>query len=277
MNGFSLLITIGLGILLLYGGILFFRQNSLIFRPGGEISRTPSDLGIPFEELELTCEDGTRILAWWVPHMEAIKAVIYFHGSDGNISSYVSVLAYLYPFRLNMLVVDYPGYGKSAGRPSERGCYQAAEAAWNFVRINKGFRAENIIVFGQSLGCAVGTYLTSKMKCGGLVLQSGFTSVPDMAAHLYPFLPVRLFCLTKMNSLKRIDQCSCPLLLLHSTSDEHIPIAHSERVYKRAKQPKKFVRYSGSHVSNAWQYSPEVRQAWEEILSGKTERWGLPI
>jgi fermentation-respiration switch protein FrsA (DUF1100 family) len=123
------------------------------------------------------------------------------------------------------------------------------------------------------LGCAVGTYLTSKKKCGGLVLQSGFTSVPDMAARLYPFLPVRYFCLTQMNSLKRIAQCSCPLLLLHSTSDEHIPIAHSERVYRRAKEPKKFVRCPGSHASGAWQHSQEVRQAWEEILCGNTDDW----
>src|SRR5262249_38463560 len=122
-------------------------------------------------------------------------------------------------------------------------------------------------------GSAVGAYLAGSRLCRGLVFQSGFTSVPDTAALVFPYLPVRLFCRTKMNSLARIARCRCPVLVLHSEMDEHIPFVHARRIYERAPEPKKLVRLAGFHDSRDWQLVAEVRAAWLELLAGRTDGW----
>ncbi len=267
------LLFIGLALALLYLGRLFFRQQELIFRPGAVLQTSPADSGVPCQELDLTCQDGTRVHGWWLPVDTSDKVVIFFHGSDGNLTHELATLYYLHSLPTSVLALDYPGYGKSEGRPTERGCYAAAEAAWAFVRETKGFSAQDTIIYGQSLGSAVGTYLASTRACGGMVFQSGFTSVPEMAALAYPYLPVRFFCRTNMDSLKRISQCDCPVLMLHSQSDEHIPITQALRVYERAPGPKKFLQLANSHFDHQWRYSPGVRSAWEELLNGRVEHW----
>lgn len=268
----SLLLVV-FGLILLLGGQLYFRQRHLVFRPSPAAPQSPADFGIAFEDLYLGCAPRVGMHGWWVANHRSDKAIIYFHGSEGNVTYELSTLRFLHSLGASVLIVDYPGYGRSGGKPSERGCYQAAEAAWSFVRETKGFRADHMIVYGQSLGSAVGTYLAASRKCGGLVFQSGFTSVPDMAALAYPYLPSKIFCQTKMNSLDRIGRCHCPVLVLHSETDEHIPFAQALRVYERASGPKRFVCLLGSHFGTYWQLSPGVRAAWEELLSGRISQW----
>ncbi|HBY94869.1 MAG TPA: alpha/beta hydrolase [Chloroflexi bacterium] len=252
---------------------LYLRQGSLIFRPGPAVSGSPADLGLRFEDLGLRCADGVMIQGWWVPGRMESKSVVFFHGSDGNITHELATLRFLHGLGPNVLMVDYPGYGRSDARTSERGCYQAAEAAWSFVTESRGFHGEDVIVFGQSLGSAVATYLATTRTCGGLVFQSGFSSVPDMAAAIYWYLPVRFFVHTRMDSLRRIAGCHCPVLVLHSEDDEHIPVAQAFRVYAQAPGPKKFVRLGGPHSSTQWRRDPDVRAAWTELLAGRTEQW----
>lgn len=265
--------TVGILPTLLRGASLLLRQNAMIFRPGPELARSPADLGVEYEDLDLPGEEGGSIHGWWIPGSAAGKAVIYFHGSDGNVTCELPTLAFFLGLGTSVAMVEYPGYGRSGGRPSERGCYQAAEAAWHFVRATKGFRGDDVILYGQSLGSAVAVYLASSRRCGGLVVQSGFTSVVEMAALACPYLPVAPFCRTKMNSLERIASCRCPVLVLHSPSDEHIPIVQARRLYERAPAPKRFVELGGRHGSAQWLGAADVRAAWEELLGRHTWRW----
>ncbi len=259
--------------IVVFAGRLYFRQDALVFRPSPELSRSPSDLGLVFEELVLHNEDGTRVSGWWVPGEAGSKAVILFYGSESNRTRELSTLHFLHSLGVHTLVVDYPGYGGSGGSPSEPGCYQAGEAAWSFLRETKGLPTDEIVIFGQSIGSAVGIYLAASRPCAGLVVHSGFTSVPDLAALAYPYLPVRYFCRTRMNSLRRIARCACPVLVLHSVSDEHIPIAQARRLYARAQGPKRFVSFYGSHFGGLWQHAPGVRTACAELLSGQIAHW----
>ncbi len=268
----QLLLLVGLGLVLIVGGRLIWRQNQLIFRPSGQATRTPHDIHLGFEQVWLRTERGSQVHGWWVPAEGGRKVVLFFHGSDGNISCELPSLHFLHALGVSVLMVDYPGYGQSSGRPSEQGCYDAAEAAWSFVREQHRFAAQGVIIFGQSLGSAVSVYLAARYPCAGLVFQSGFSSVPDMAARVYPYLPARWFCLTQMNSLERVACCRCPVLVLHSEDDEHIPIAQALRVYARARGPKKFMRLHGPHQSH-WQSAPGVRAAWEELLAERTDAW----
>jgi fermentation-respiration switch protein FrsA (DUF1100 family) len=273
---FLVLLTLGLAISLLFLGNLYIRQNRLIFRPGAILRYTPSDDALPFEDLTLPTESGFAVRLWWIPHAGSDKVVIYFHGSDGNLTHEKSTIRYLYSLSVSILAVEYPGYQRDKIAASEARCYQAARVAWSYIVESRGYRPENIILYGQSLGGAVSVYLASERSCGGLVVQSSFTSVPDMGVKFFPYLPVRWFVHTKMNSLDRMSRIQCPLLILHSEMDEHIPIVQARQLYEKAKVSKLFVSFSAPHFSKIWQLVPEVRTGWRQLISGDFSTWQQP-
>jgi pimeloyl-ACP methyl ester carboxylesterase len=252
---------------------LFLRQDSLVFRPSRPLDRTPADYALPYEDLRLAGGDGSGISGWWIPNPSSRQVVIFFHGSEGNLAHGLPTARFLHSLGVNALLVEYPGYGADASRPSEDGCYRAAEAAWELVVREKSFAPGEVILFGFSIGTAVATYLAAGRACAGLVLHSAFTSVPDLAARSYPWLPVRPFCRTKMNSLERIRQSRAPLLMIHSRDDEHIPIDNARRLYRRAPGRKRFVTLGGAHGGGSWPYQDGVLEAWRQLLTRQTASW----
>jgi uncharacterized protein len=250
---------------LYYCGRLYFTQRSIIFRPSRQLYHSPHDYRINFEDLYLESRSKKKIHGWWMPG-PGNKVIIFFHGTIGNLTYELPTIAFLHSLGASLLSIDYPGYGKSEGQPSERGCYEAADAAWDLVCQTKGFKSEDVILYGKSLGGAVATYLAANHKCGGLVFHSGFTSIPDMAQHIYPYLPVRLFCHSSMNALKYVTKSECALLLMHSETDEFIPISQAYRVYEKATSPRQFIRLKGSHFSDSWQANPKVYESLKELV-----------
>src|SRR5687768_2366518 len=173
---------------------IFFVQPRLVYYPeyGRSITGTPDDLGLDYEAVELATDDGETLHGWFVPAPGAKATVLFFHGNAGNISHRMGYLAMLYSLGYNTFILDYRGYGESSGEPSESGTYRDAQAAWQYVTVKKGIAPSEIVLFGESLGGAVAAWLATRKEPGLLVLASAFTSVPDMGAKLYPFLPVRL-------------------------------------------------------------------------------------
>jgi fermentation-respiration switch protein FrsA (DUF1100 family) len=276
MNALTLFL-IGLSAVgLFFLGRLYLRQNRIIFRPGPLLDRTPADLNLDYEELHLISPSGIKIWTWWVPFEQSSRVLIYFHGSDGNITHELPVIRFLHSLRINTLIVEYPGYQANGMRPRESSCNQAADAAWNFLVSDKNYASEDIILFGHSLGSGVATYLAATRRTGGLAILSGFTSIPDLAALMYPFLPVRLFVHTKMNSLDRIRKCDCPVLILHSEKDEQIPISHAKKLYAQARGPKKLISFSGRHTGHNWLKVNELQTAFRQLLRGDLETWEVP-
>jgi uncharacterized protein len=258
---------------LLYLGRLYLRQNRLIFRPGAPSTRSPADYGIPFVAVPQALPHGGEAPSWWLPEPATDRVVIFFHGSDGTLAQTLPTLRLLHSLGVNVLAVEYPGYHHGGGRPTEAGCYQAAEAAWRFVTETGGFEPGRVVLFGQSLGSAVAAYLAASRPCGGLVIQSGFTSVPDLASHVMAPLPVRCFVRTRMNTVGRIGRCTCPVLIIHSSEDEHIPVTHARTVYAAASAPKKLILYDGPHAGTRWMLLPEVRSALRELLTADVATW----
>jgi len=268
-------LLLGVAVALVFLGRLYVRQNALIFRPGPMLNRSPADYGIAYEDVRLPCAGGRDVRGWWIPAAEGRPVVIFFHGSDGNITHELPVACFLSALSVGVLLVEYPGYG-DGGRTSERGTYEAADAAWAFATGARGVRPDQIIIFGQSLGSAVAIYLAARHACGGLVVHSGFTSVPDLAARAFPYLPVRPFCRTRMNSLERIAGCGGPVLVLHSEDDEAIPVDAAKTLYARVCGPRRLVLYRGPHHGAHWQYDLRIRQAWTELANRRTETWERP-
>jgi fermentation-respiration switch protein FrsA (DUF1100 family) len=270
-----LILFYGAGALATAAGVwLIARQGRIVFRPVRELVLNPADLGLPFEDVYLPLPNGDRIHGWWLPRPESRKLILCLPGSIGNISHELKTLAYLRDLGASVFIIDYPGFGKSDGRPTERGCYLSAEAAWQFATTAKRVHAQDVIVFGRSLGGAVAARLAARhTDCGRLVLHSGLTSVPDVAAHKYPFFPVRYFCFIRFNTLKLIRACKCPIVIMHPARDNIIPIRHSERIFAAAPEPKRFLPLLGNHYDSDWQKTAGLRPVLTELLMGEESAW----
>ncbi len=225
---------------------LFFLQNKMVFHPLSEISTLPSDIGLDFQDLHLNTSDSISINAWFVPVYGSLKTILFCHGNAGNISHRLDSINIFHKLGYNVLIFDYRGYGKSEGNPSEKGTYLDGDVAYEHL-LKKGIAERDIVIFGRSLGGAVAADLASRKKPAGLILESTFTSISDMAATFYPFLPTKLLCKIKYNTIAKVKKIQCPTLIIHSPRDEIIPFQMGQKLYETASQPKYFLEIRGSH------------------------------
>ena len=236
----------GYAVLLL---LLFLFQSRLVYLPhiGREFAATPRDAGLDYEEVQLRTADNVALNGWWVPARDAHGAVLILHGNAGNISHRIGYLKMFNRLRYATLLIDYRGYGKSGGGPSEEGTYRDAEAAWLHLVEARKLIAHDIVIVGESLGGGVATWLAAKYPPRALILASAFTSVPDLGAQFYPWLPVRLLARIQYNNLDRMPKIAAPVLIAHSRDDEIVPFAHGEALFAAAREPKQFLAMSGGH------------------------------
>jgi fermentation-respiration switch protein FrsA (DUF1100 family) len=237
----------------LYGALclyLFFMQSKLIFYPhipSRELTSKPADIGLEYESVSITTSDQVTLHGWFVPASAEKGVLLFFHGNAGNISHRLDSLKIFHDLDLSTLIIDYRGYGRSQGSISEHGTYLDAEAAWKFLTEEKNIPPAKITVFGRSLGAAIAAYNAAKHPPGALILESAFTSVPDMAAKLYPLFPVRLLSRYQYNTMKSIQSVNCPILIIHSQDDEIIPFENGLQLYEKARQPKQMLKIKGGH------------------------------
>ena len=229
--------------------VLYLFQERLIFLPGigGGMIATPADAGLAYEELWLDTDDGERLHAWWLPHPEARATLLFSHGNAGNISHRLDSLRIFHALELNVLIYDYRGYGNSSGRPSEPGTYRDVRAAWDWIVGNQRVPPEEVFLFGRSLGGAVSAWLATEIDAAGLILESTFTSVPDIGAEVYWWLPVRWLARVEYNTLRRLEDVRMPVLVVHSPDDEIISYSHAERLLEVRPEQTELLELSGGH------------------------------
>jgi hypothetical protein len=236
---------------------------------------TPADIGADYESLRLSAGRYGNVRAWWIPNEKGSTPVIFFPSRRGNISFELQTLQYLRRLGVSLLAVDYPGYGESEGKTNERGCYAAAEAAWQAITQQKGYAPEEVVLYGRSLGSAVAVRLAARVNCKGLVFHGGFSSLPDIASCYLPSWGVKLLCRIQLNSEKYIVDCRCPMLVLHSEADQLIPLRLAARVFELAQGPKRMIVLDGKHQAMEWVYDAEVRRCWQAMISGAALQWSL--
>ena len=245
---------------------MYLQQPAMIFFPVDEFYQTPPDWGLDYEDVSLTTSDGLRLHGWYLPHQDSNKVLLFFHGNAGNISHRGESLAVFHELGLNVLIIDYRGYGRSQGSPSENGVYRDARAAWDYLRQSKGFASTHIILFGRSLGGAVATRLAANVQPGALILESTFGSARDMAAAVFPLLHRLIFLRFRFNSAQVIKRVESPLLVLHSPDDDIIPYRQGRRVFEAANEPKRFVKMRGDHNSGFVQSQPAYKSELNEFI-----------
>ena len=244
------LLLIAAAVYLLLIAQLYFLQHRMVFLanlPGRELTATPADLGLAFEEVSLTTADGVRLHGWFVPAPGARTTLLFLHGNAGNISHRLDSIAIFHELGLDTLIIDYRGYGRSEGRPSEAGTYRDAAAAWEHLVRERGVDPRRIVVFGRSLGGAVAARLAAERPAAALIIESCFSSALDMARALYPWLPARLITRLDYPVAADVARGGRPLLVVHSRDDEIIPFAMGEAIYRAARGPRELLELRGDH------------------------------
>jgi uncharacterized protein len=246
--GWNILISLVLAYVAVVA-LVFVFQTRLVYYPaiGREVAVTPQAYGLAFEPAEIRTADGETLHGWWVPADNARGTVLLLHGNAGNVSHRLDYLLMFNRLGHSTFIMDYRGYGRSSGTPSEEGTYRDAEAAWDYLRQARSVRQQELVIVGESLGGGVATWLAARVPPRALVLLSTFTSVSDLGAEIYWFLPVRLINRIRYDNLRNLERISAPLFIAHSRDDEIVPYAHGRRLFEAAREPKEFLEMRGGH------------------------------
>jgi uncharacterized protein len=232
--------------------------------------------GLSVQSVWLTSSDGTKLNAWWIPNDKAQHTFLAFHGNAGNIADRASVFEFLWDAPANVLAVEYRGYGRSEGKPSEAGFYRDADVAFKYLVNTKGTDPRSIISFGQSLGTTVASHLAAQDHVGGVVLEAPFPSASRAARRIFWFLPGISFLLySQLDTEKRLQEINAPLLIVRCNQDPVIPSELGQEVFDAARLPKTFVNVNGYCHEEASMIAPvQYRAALQKFLATVDEQAG---
>ena len=242
-------------------------ENSLIYFPLNYPEDNWHPPGITLEDARFTAADGTKIHGWYVPHEKPRAVVLFCHGNAGNITHRTEILRELHDrVGVAVLAFDYRGYGKSEGKPDEPGVLSDARAARTWLAKKAGVAEKQIVLMGESLGGAVAVDLAVD-GARALVLENTFSSMPDVAAYHYPWLPVRLVMQTKFNSAAKIPSYHGPLFQSHGDRDSIVPLKFARRLFDAANEPKRFLLVEGADHNDLrpLQYYEKLREFLEGV------------
>ena len=237
--------------LVAYGCVVLYMvwfENSLIYFPSKYPAGDWQPVGLKFEDSWFAASDGTRLHGWYVPAEQPVAVVLFCHGNGGNLSHRRDLLQFMQQLiGATVLAFDYRGYGRSEGAPNEAGVLADARAARAWLAERAGVREGDIVVMGESLGGAVAVDLAARDGARGLVLENTFTSLPDMAALHYPWLPSRWLMQHRLDSLSLIGRYHGPLLQTHGDADTIVPLASGQKLFAAANEPKQFLTIPGAN------------------------------
>ena len=222
-------------------------ETSLLFHPikanEGWVAPPASS---PVEDVWLKAADGNRIHAWWLERDAARGVILFCHGNAGNLSYWrPQIVALANKLGHSVLIFDYPGYGRSEGKPSELGCYRAADAAYDWLVQSRQWAPESITIFGESLGGGVATDLAVRKPHRALVLTKTFTSVPDMARKMPMASASASLVHNQFDNLQKIGRSSGPIFIAHGDHDRLIPLSQGQKLFQAAHEPKQFFVLKG--------------------------------
>lgn len=246
-------------------------EERLIYFPSSQLEVTPAELGLRHEDVMLATADGHRVHAWFLPSpvepSTEQHTVLVCHGNAGNISHRLDRTLLMHSnLGTDVLLFDYRGFGRSSGRPDEAGTYEDARAAFRYLVDDRGVDETRVVLFGESLGAAVAIQLATEVEAAGLVLEAPFTSIPDMAREVYPFVP-NFWLRTRYANIEKISAVTEPLLVVHGTEDRTVPFEHGKALFEAATEPKRFLPVEGAGHSDTFLVGRDAYwRAWRELL-----------
>jgi fermentation-respiration switch protein FrsA (DUF1100 family) len=232
----------------------------------------PETYGLKVEDVYFNSADGVKLHAWFIPAKKPIATLLWYHGNAGNLSHRLENILELIPLNLNIFIFDYRGYGRSGGKPDEKGLYQDSQAAYDFLKIKKQIDPKELIIFGRSLGGACAIKIALNNKAAGLIVESAFTSVNDMADKMFPFFPLKFLLRSHFNSLETIPLINVPKMFIHGTDDQLIPFSMGRKLFEVSKEPKIFYGVEGAghndtYIVGGQKYFESIRRFVLDALS----------
>ena len=266
----SLFLTILVAYLLVLAFVRMF-ESRLIFFPNypGRLDADWHPRGLNVEDVWLTASDGVKLHAWWIPDNKARFTFLAFHGNASNVANRAPTYEFLHGTHVNVFALEYRGYGRSEGKPSEVGVYRDAEAAYEYLVNSKGIDRKAIISYGQSLGTAVATHLATHRQVAGVVLEAPFPSASRVAHKVFWFLPgVSLLVHGQLDTQAWLKEIRAPVLIIHCSQDPVIPFQFGQEVYDAALPPKHFLQINGyCHEESSLIAPTQYRTALQEFLT----------
>lgn len=222
--------------------------HRFLYFPDPVLVATPKDMGLVYEDVVLTTADGVVVHGWYLPRQDAVATLYFLHGNAGNVSHRLQMVNRLHQAGFQVFILDYRGYGRSQGRPSEFGTYQDGLAGWRWLQKQER-RDTPILLYGRSLGGAVAAWLAAQEEVtpDGVVLESTFTRLRDMATVALSLPGLGKFVPDMYPTLERMDAIGCPMLFIHGEADEVVPVTHVHRLYEAAAGPKSLYLIPRAH------------------------------
>ncbi len=217
-------------------------QTRLIFFPSSVVSVTPIAANLAYQEVLISVA-SEELYSWWIAAEQPnAPVVLYLHGNGSNLGDLLHQAVLFHQLGLSVLLLDYRGYGRSLGAfPSEISVYEDGKAAWRYLTQQRHIAPEQIFVYGHSLGGAIAIELASRYpNMAGVIVESSFTSMAAMVDELFPYqiFPKRWILTQHFDSLSKVRSLQVPILLIHGTSDQIIPVTMSEELFQVAPEPK---------------------------------------
>jgi len=246
MLKFIYVVVAGYGLLVLFVYLMQGRMLYLPNMPGRSLTMTPIDVGMDYEDVSIETADGVTLHGWFIEGQSS-RVLLFFHGNAGNISHRLDSIRQFRNLGLSVLIIDYRGYGQSGGKTTESGLYRDADAAWRYLIEDRGLSASDIVLFGRSLGASVAARLAAQHRPMALIVESSFSSIPDIAQELYPWLPARWMSRYSHATRDYVRDVHSPLLVVHSRDDDIIPFHHGEAIFESANEPRTLLALRGTH------------------------------
>lgn len=249
---------------------LVWLEDRLIFIPFRYPEGEWQPAGLAVVDAWFVADDGVRLHGWYLPHPQPVAYVLFCHGNAGNITHRAEVLRQMH-HRVGaaVLVFDYRGYGKSEGSPNEDGVLRDARAARRWLAQQAQIPETHVVLMGESLGGAIAVHLAAELPGRALILENTFTSLPDVAAWHFPWLPVRWMMRSKLDALAKIRLCRTPLFQSHGDRDTIVPYPMGRRLFEAAAEPKQFYTLPGADHNDP--HPPEYYEALRKFLQSLGE------
>ena len=247
--------------------IVFFFQRNLLYHPSinnylndNQNNNEPTEI----EKVKIITRDKIKLNGWFYFDTNVdSKTILFLHGNAGSLENRTYKLNHFKDLNLNFLIIAWRGFSGNKGKPNEKGLYEDAESAINWLK-ERGVKEKNIILYGESLGTGVAVEIAQGKNYGGIILESPFTSMVNMGKKYYPFFPVKFLLKDKFESNKKINKISIPILIMHGKVDKIVPYTMGKKMYELANQPKFF--YSQEYGDHMVEYDEKLLLALKEFI-----------
>ena len=264
MNYLTVILAVFLIVYFLIISFTYIFQRNLLYHPT-ENNYTGDILSVPVKKVNIKTKDNIELISWYHNKKnEKLKTILFFHGNAGSIENRIHKINHFKNINVNFLIFAWRGFSGNKGQPTEKGLYEDAKSAVEWLK-NNGTHEKDIILYGESLGTAIAVEIAQNKNFAGIILESPFTSMIDAGKEVYPFLPVRFLLKDKYESNLKIKNINIPILIMHGKVDNIVPFYMGEKMYELANEPKYF--YFSEYDDHMMEYNEKLLNELKKFIS----------